>query len=143
MKTCNKCKEKKPLEDFQVRSSNKDGRTGMCKECKREYDNAHYKANPERRAYIRSNSDDRIAKNRAWLYQHLLENPCADCDETDLVVLEFDHQSNKDGTISRAVQYWNLDRLQKEVDKCIIRCANCHRKKTARDFGFWKVGYGD
>lgn len=34
MKTCNKCKKEKPLSDFHICSSKKDGRTAHCKECR-------------------------------------------------------------------------------------------------------------
>jgi hypothetical protein len=33
---------------------------------------------------------------------------------------------------------YSLDALQKEIDKCVVRCANCHRRKTAKESGFWK-----
>lgn len=56
MKTCSTCKESKTLDEFQKRSRNKDGYAGMCKVCKREYDNNHYKSHPERRRYIRANA---------------------------------------------------------------------------------------
>jgi hypothetical protein len=25
-----------------------------------------------------------------------------------------------------------------EIDKCDVRCANCHRRRTAADFGWWR-----
>lgn len=139
MKTCSQCKQAKPLEEFQKRASNKDGYAGSCKECKRKYDNAHYAANPDRRQYIRDNSERRAQANKDWLYQYLTEHTCVDCDETDPVVMEFDHQGDKEICVSLAVQRWSLARLQKEIAKCVVRCANCHRRKTARDFGFWKL----
>ena len=38
--------------------------------------------------------------------------------------------------VKRAV---SLDTLKKEIDKCEIRCANCHRRKTAKQFNFYKT----
>ena len=43
-KTCNKCKEEKPLDQFNKHKKNKDGLSYSCKYCKKEY----YKENQER-----------------------------------------------------------------------------------------------
>lgn len=29
----------------------------------------------------------------------------------------------------------------KKCTKCVVRCANCHRKKTSDDFNWWKSSY--
>lgn len=139
MKQCNRCNETKPLEEFQKRSRNKDGHTEMCKICKRAYDNAHYKANPERRTYIRENSRKRIKVVRDWLIGYLQTHPCIDCGESDIVVLEFDHRSDKTSEVSSLMRVGNLETVQKEVAKCDVRCANCHRRKTAKDFRYWRL----
>jgi hypothetical protein len=41
--------------------------------------------------------------------------------------LQFHHKdpSKKDFGISRK-QNWNIEKLKKEVDKCILVCSNCH-----------------
>jgi hypothetical protein len=30
-------------------------------------------------------------------------------------------------------------RVRAEIEKCDVRCVNCHRRKTARDFGWLKI----
>lgn len=137
MKTCIKCNKEKPLYDFQKRSSNKDGHTGMCKSCKRNYDNDHYKTNPNRRTYI--NENRKIAKNksREYIDNYLSKNPCIDCGESDIIVLEFDHvRGNKLFAISSKIGRISLNNLKAEILKCEVRCANCHRRKTAKQFGY-------
>lgn len=129
----------KPLDEFQRRARNKDGRTNLCKICKRIYDNNHYKNSPQRKKYIRQNSQSRIDKNRLWIIDYLNQHPCLDCQESDVVVLEFDHRENKITDISKMIHNNSLKNLKLEVDKCDIRCANCHRRKTAKDFGYWKT----
>lgn len=138
VKTCNSCSEEKSLEEFQVRSSAKDGRTSMCKVCKRAYDNNHYKSNPKRKDYIRKNSKTRIESIRAWVIAYMQGNPCVDCGESDIVVLEFDHRSDKEFTIGKMIHNYSLERIVGEVEKCDVRCCNCHRRKTARDFGWYR-----
>lgn len=139
MKQCNRCGESKALEEFQKRARNKDGYADMCKVCKRAYDNAHYKAHPDRRLSIRANSDKRIAEVQEWIRQYFAEHPCVDCGETDIVVLEFDHVSDKEQNIAHLMKTGNVASVQKEVAKCEVRCCNCHRRKTARTLGSWRI----
>lgn len=62
-----------------------------------------------------------------------------DCNEADPVVLEFDHvRGEKKGTISHAIHDFEHQALQDEILKCDVRCANCHRRKTAKDFDWYK-----
>lgn len=139
MKQCIKCGVTKPCKDFQKKATSPDGLTGTCKVCKRAYDNAYYKANPARKEYIRSNSDRRIAENRKWILEYLKSHPCVDCGETDPIVLEFDHREDKSGNLAVMTTRNSIPVLELEVAKCDVRCANCHRRKTAKDFGFWKI----
>jgi hypothetical protein len=137
VKTCTSCGIEKPLEDFQKRSSAKDGRTNLCKPCKREYDNAHYKNNPKRSKYIRENQKTRERETNEFIVQYLLQHPCVDCGENDIVVLEFDHvRGEKRGVIS-VLKRSSLKAVIEEIEKCEVRCANCHRRKTAKQFN-WK-----
>ena len=33
------------------------------------------------------------------------------------------------------------EHIEEEIDKCDVRCANCHRKKHAREGGWYKTQY--
>ena len=73
--------------------------------------------------------------NKQKMIDYLEDHPCVDCGESDPVVLDFDHVSgNKSFSISRALtgstRSWNS--IMKEVEKCEVRCANCHRRITAK-----------
>ena len=50
--------------------------------------------------------------------------------------LEFHHRnpSEKSFTISKRYSY-SWQRIKKELDKCIMLCANCHREFHARENG--------
>lgn len=113
-----------------------------CKACNREYQRKWFAANKE--VQIK-----RVMQNAARHKQilqevvesHLLSNPCVDCQETDMIVLDFDHvdPSQKEHSISKIItRGMSLEKLLKEIDKCVVRCANCHRRRTAQQFNTWR-----
>ena len=70
-------------------------------------------------------------RKRIELVKYLLDHPCVDCGEDDICCLDFDHLRNKRFKISRMLQSghaWKT--ILPEIKKCVVRCANCHRKKT-------------
>lgn len=54
---------------------------------------------------------------------------CAKCGDTRTYVLDYHHKdsSTKDFTIGK-IKKGSLELIQKEIDKCIVLCANCHRE---------------
>jgi hypothetical protein len=71
-------------------------------------------------------------KNAENLWNFLTSSSCKDCNTTDPRVLEFDHLGDKSFNVSRAVsgstRSWET--ILKEISKCDIVCANCHRIRT-------------
>lgn len=59
---------------------------------------------------------------------------CAHCGVDDITLLDFHHTSRKDKEyqISAKLKRFSFKRLRKELDKCILLCANCHRKEHAK-----------
>mgnify|MGYP003152885164 CR=1 FL=1 len=56
---------------------------------------------------------------------------CIDCGESNPLVLEFDHVKDKSHNISDMTNgAYSIEAIKKEMRKCEIRCANCHRIKT-------------
>ena len=55
----------------------------------------------------------------------------------DPEVLEWDHvrgvKGHRDGIAGCLKAGWGQQRIEQEVANCVVRCANCHRKKTAAD----------
>ena len=127
-KICTKCDKEKPLSQY---SKKREGKLhSWCKGCVSENSKAHYQANKTN--YMKRNTARKEAA-RDYVYNYLLTHPCVDCGEKDLVVLEFDHQGNKEYNIHRMIPSGATPQaLQKEIDKCEVVCANCHRKRTAR-----------
>lgn len=81
----------------------------------------------------------KVQEKRRAVYLYLLEHPCVDCGESDPVVLEFDHVGEKKAEIGKMISYsCRLDLIFEEISKCEVRCANCHKRKTAKDRGWYK-----
>lgn len=146
-KICNVCGRKRYEKFFAFRCKASGVRLNKCKECHAAYVKRHYYRN--KTAYIKRakiNRLERQRKARVFLWHYLLSHPCVDCGESDPIVLDFDHvRGHKRSTIAEAVvsnNPWNLTRLAAEIAKCDVRCANCHRRKTAREQGYWKVREG-
>lgn len=73
---------------------------------------------------------------------YLSEHGCEECGERDPRKLEYDHKdpSVKTHTISRLIldgYSWTSPTLRREIDKCRVLCANCHRKHTVEQQGYY------
>jgi transposase-like protein len=80
-----------------------------------------------------------IARKFAHLHAILARSPCVDCGEGDPLVLEFDHIRDKRDAVTRLAWHGcSLATIDTEVDKCEIRCANCHRRATASRAGHFR-----
>lgn len=83
------------------------------------------------------------AQNRLELVLYLGKHPCVDCGETDIIVLQFDHvRGKKRGNISEMISGgfpWKT--ILSEIEKCEVRCANDHLRRTAKEQKFFKAKY--
>lgn len=83
------------------------------------------------------------ARNTAVMYSWLESAGCADCGTRELCVLEFDHVRGKTGNVSDlARDGCSVARLRAEIARCEVRCANCHRRRTAADWGHYRTHRG-
>ena len=137
-KVCQKCKEEKDILCFSWRLKSSGTRQPYCKDCATEIRMVYYRLDP---VSHRKKADARRDKGINFVYRILADSKgCIDCGEKDLVCLEFDHVL---GTKVLAVSVmlhngWALEKIKEEISKCVIRCANCHRRKTAVQFGWHK-----
>jgi hypothetical protein len=112
-----------------------------CRECHAAYRRAHYLANKDdyvRRAIaqVRRRRDE----NRREIRSYLATHPCVDCGVDNILVLEFDHRdpAQKLSDIGLMIVSTRWARVRAEIDKCDVRCVNCHRRRTAHDFKWAK-----
>ncbi len=134
MKTCTKCLVIKPLECFYRDKHRPDGLLIYCKTCRRLMQQRWYTANKvsHKRATVQITRHLRV-RNQEFIFQYLKNNSCVDCEFSDPRALEFDHTdpSTKLYNIADMTRGFSLKTIQAEIDKCEVRCANCHNIKTA------------
>lgn len=135
MKTCRTCNIEKPLEEYRKRHDTKDGRTASCKLCIAASQREHYKKH--KKYYADKNKKWRKSEVEKFV-DFLKTQQCQDCGESDVRVLEFDHISDKAFNIGSKVGELSFTKLMEEIGKCDVVCANCHKKRTAKVFGWFK-----
>lgn len=141
LRRCGRCQQLKPLNDFAWRRKRKEQRDNYCRPCRADYKQEHYAANRQRYIDQAMARKRRLAAERAaFLFVFFRSNPCSDCGETDPLVLEFDHRSDKLFGIARGLRDRSWPTLLNEMAKCDVVCANCHRRRTARRGGWARAG---
>jgi hypothetical protein len=143
VRICARCQVAKSLADFPIKNAARGTYRSYCRPCCREYGKEHYRKNLT--AYLSRARTRRTVdrpKNRGWIAAYLATHPCVDCGEADPVVLEFDHREPtlKSNEVGRLIHSGSLEILRAEVEKCDVRCGNCHRIRTAKQFGSYRLG---
>lgn len=136
---CARCRHKKDEAEFDWQSKAKNTRQIYCKKCRKHIRKIWYQRH--KAGHIRAVARTKKQKREllyAWLRNYLVHHPCVDCGEDNIVCLEFDHvRGKKVESIARMVTTLvGLKTLTEEVEKCDVRCANCHRIKTAKERGW-------
>ena len=143
MKKCTKCKLDKSIKEFNKNKTRKDGLQNICRNCSREKSKKFYKENVEtQRIIIYKQKKDRKQESRKKVNEYLSLNPCIDCGNENLIVLEFDHrepEKKHKGICEMLASGYSWDKILKEIEKCDVRCANCHRIKTAKQLGYINI----
>ena len=113
MPECKTCGNEKPQSDFHIAltTPGKVFYRRSCKVC----------LLPKKKAQRQRRMDN---------YQALkAELKCSACGNQDHRVLEFHHTDKglKEYSVAEKAGSFSMERLKKEIDKCICLCANCHR----------------
>lgn len=130
MKKCNSCDTEKSLDDFNKKATTRDGLQTRCRDCQKAwYKNYYNTCDKEKKRILAKNKiirDEKIA-----YIVEVKARPCADCQvEYPSYVMDFDHLGDKEFNISNAINFHSLEKIKKEIAKCEVVCANCHRIRT-------------
>lgn len=106
---CAQCKIDKPTSDFYYRKTEQRYHP-YCKRCHNVYTHERFKRR----------------KLKAIAYKG---GACVDCGETfHYSVFEFHHLDPTQKDLSgQQIKRWSWKRVETELDKCLLLCANCHR----------------
>ena len=140
-KTCTVCGGTNPIDDFTRSIKGKDGRTSQCKSCCATYAKA-YREQYKKRARLSSKKTQAKWKANGerivdWITLKYDGTPCLDCNGVfNWCAMDFDHRPGEVkeliiGTIG--IQKATPERVslvEKEIAKCDLVCANCHRVRT-------------
>ena len=136
MKYCPRCAVTKPFDEFFRKKGRKAG--SYCKPCQLSYVREHYRRtsgayNTKRYEFHAKYT----ARNQQLVIEYLSRHACVDCGERDAMVLELDHVSGtKLLSVSQMVRGGtSVASLQAEIATCVVRCVNCHRRKTGAERG--------
>lgn len=102
-----------------------DNREKMREHRKKWYDNN--KESEREKAKVRQ-KQRRIDFNK-WYYEYKSSLSCIECGFSHPAALDFHHRdkSDKEFNPSKMRDYTNKERFLKEIEKCDVLCANCHR----------------
>lgn len=128
-KICPKCQEEKSIDCFSKNKSRKSGYSSECKECHKITRKEYYEAN-------KAKEINRVKSRRELqvkTFQDLKSSlGCKLCGENHVATLHFHHldPSQKEIGLALAIRRgWGVEKLQAEIDKCVVLCANCHAKE--------------
>lgn len=96
----------------------------------------HYNKNKEK--FINRNKERRN-KRKEWYQEFMSTRCCIVCQENSLECLDWHHldPKEKDGQVGKMLNHFrSMENVFSEMNKCIILCANCHRKYHAGNLEF-------
>ncbi len=142
VKQCAACGEVKDETEFPWWDETKGLRRGTCRACKSEQQKKWYAKKRETHiANVKSNIEQARAEAHQFVRDYLSTHPCVDCGESNPIVLEFDHVrgSKRMDVGAMCSRGYSLASIAQEIEKCEVRCGNCHRRKTVTERGWFKL----
>jgi hypothetical protein len=152
-KTCTSCKDTKDISEFNKRARSKDGYNEQCRPCISEWrknrrlelkaqgitprNDIYNKEHKAEKNTWRANKRKQIRDRIRGLKIH---KPCADCGGIfPPTCMDFDHRdpSEKEFNIcgDATRELYSNEKIDAEIAKCDLVCANCHRIRSAKQRG--------
>jgi len=142
-KKCFSCQIEKNYDLFNKNIRKNDGLQSRCRDCQQKYDRIQYRNSEARRTGQRLNNKKNVERNQRFVWQYLQNHGCVHCPENDPIVLTFDHYKGaKNFNICDGVRHgYSLQRIQNEIEKCQVLCANCHMRKNSVTLNWYSARY--
>jgi hypothetical protein len=132
---CSRCQEEKSESSFSLKYKATGKLQSACKECHAKYHKKHYQEN--KAVYTRKrrvNNRKYRTKGREFIDEYKRSKGCNFCHENTPCCLDFHHidPTQKTNNISKMKSNARaIHIIEKEINKCIVVCSNCHRKLHA------------
>lgn len=128
-KICSKCKRELPLDSFRWKNKSEGKKHSQCKECQRQQEHEHYKESKERQLAVKERANIQKINNLEYI-ELKKQQGCIKCGDKRTYVLDFHHidPNTKVDTICHMSKSASIQTLDKEIKKCVLLCANCHRE---------------
>ena len=126
---CCRCGGEKDVEQFSFKNKKNNIRNSTCKECFKTVRRTWYLK--YKKQIIEKNTRNRN-KNIEWFKEYRKKLKCIKCGENHISCLEFHHKNpkNKEYNVSSITSgTYGIETIMKEIKKCDVLCANCHRKE--------------
>ena len=125
------------MSEFEKHRGRSDGLQAHCRACRVTINRMSHARHKDT---LREYKKKFRLRNKLLVLEYLRRHPCVDCGEPDPVVLEFDYQGEKREAISSMIRWQTSWRaIEEEISRCQVRCAKCHRLKTAREQGWFRA----
>ena len=140
MKQCVSCLVWKEEDEFNWRYKSLGIRHPTCRDCHKVHRDKWYQEHREQELErVKVRKQNKRDEARIYVYKYLSTHSCIECGENDPRVLEFHHRHGKDKEVSTLILGgYLISTIQAEIDKCDVLCANCHRKKTMDERGWFR-----
>ena len=129
-KVCTKCEVDKPLTEYCKQAKGKMGVQPACKACM----NIAYKnSRAKKHQHYMDVAKQRRQKYSQQFQEWKAQQKCLVCQEDEECCLDLHHldPSEKEGLVSDMAFNQPWETLLLEINKCVVLCANCHRKVHA------------
>ncbi len=131
MKHCNSCGFDKDDALFNYKDKSKNTRRSICSDCSRAYGRFHYENHRDQYAERNRKNKNKVRGKYREYKEHL---SCSICGEFEPCCLDFHHTDpkEKEGNVPNLVDWKrSWERVEEEIEKCVVLCSNCHRKVHA------------
>lgn len=128
-KACTSCGVEKAISAFSLKSKTRLTYSPTCKICHNAVRREHY-VNNKQAAYAQAKAGK--VRRQEWYRQLKAKLSCNRCPERHPATLQFHHRdpTKKDFTLSWAMMRgFSVKRIEVEMAKCEVLCANCHFKE--------------
>jgi hypothetical protein len=125
---CSKCHSDKDESEFNYKDKKTGKRHSYCRSCQKIMKDEHYRNNKD---YYYNRNKKRRDETREWFNEYKSNLSCVECGENHPATLDFHHvdRTQKEYGIAYMVNgYASKEKIIEEIEKCVVLCANCHRK---------------